>query len=151
MTQEAMATAPLQLEISTAFTYCHPLGALSPFFRALAEGRLLATRCARCGATFCPPRLLCVCGEPVETWVDTGGGATLRLVTETAPSSRRPGGQSQLRYGLVAVDGCRNLLFARLAGTFSPVPGDRLRLQRRGGAVPPHPIQHAVFEAAEDR
>lgn len=39
--------------------YSHSYGLVSPFFRGLLEGKLMATKCPECGTVYCPPRAHC--------------------------------------------------------------------------------------------
>ncbi|GAB5467448.1 MAG: hypothetical protein Kilf2KO_04780 [Rhodospirillales bacterium] len=136
--------APDRQRLTTSFTYSHGFGQLAPFFAGLAEGRLLATRCGHCGEAFCPPRLLCFCGQAVETWFETNGVGLLRHVTTCKVGKKPLGLECAPSFGLIAVQGCSNLFFARLEAP--ALPGSRLRLRPPDRAVG-HPIQQAVFRA----
>lgn len=60
--QEAMKRRPKEFMVidraSFAF-YSHSYGLVSPFFRGLLEGKLLGTKCPKCGTVYCPPRAHC--------------------------------------------------------------------------------------------
>jgi len=53
------------------------------FFRALKdEGRILGTRCGRCGVTYVPGRLFCErCFDELREWTEVGPGGTVEAVT----------------------------------------------------------------------
>ena len=53
------------------------------FFRALKDGgRILGTRCARCGVTYVPGRLFCErCFDELQEWVEVGPGGAVEAVT----------------------------------------------------------------------
>lgn len=60
---------PLVVKNHKDITHFHSYGGLTPFFRGLEAGKLMATRCTRCkGAqSWLPPRVHCPdCLEPTE-------------------------------------------------------------------------------------
>lgn len=135
-----------KIAITTAFAYDHGFGALEPFFHGLSEGRLLATRCARCGAMYCPPRIVCAHDGGSCDWTVTTAEGVVDDWTEADRGSSILQVPGPVTFGLVGIDGCVNRLFARLHGPWHglPLPA-RVRLCPRQHAVP-HPIQLAVFE-----
>lgn len=56
----------LRVEIPRTVTHNHSYGKTSPYFRALAEGKLIGTHCKQCKLTFLPPRPDCP-----DCWGDT--------------------------------------------------------------------------------
>jgi hypothetical protein len=55
---------------------------LHAFYARLAEGRLVTTRCAGCGATAWPPRGFCgACASDAFEWVDLPSEGTLHAFT----------------------------------------------------------------------
>ena len=136
-----------RLLLATEFSYAHSFGELAPFFRGLEEGQLLATRCRVCGKAFCPPRLLCLCGASAYEWFETDGAGAVRQVTTTAVGTRSLGVDQDAVFGLIAIDGCSNLLFAHLAAMDEPYrAGARVQLLAPSGPLT-HPIQQALFQA----
>ena len=73
----------LRLEIPRAVTHGHSYGKTSPYFRALAKGKLVGTHCPLCRLTFLPPRPECPeCWGPND-WVSVskkGRVATFAVV-----------------------------------------------------------------------
>jgi uncharacterized OB-fold protein len=91
---------------------------LTPFYRALQDGRLTTTRCKKDGL-FWPPRLVCPqCHEGELEWVDLP--AKGRLYAFSAVLAGAPMGmESEMPYvvGLVDLDGAPLRLFGRIVGT----------------------------------
>ena len=77
--------------------------------RGLAAGRAVASTCAACGRTWCPPRLGC-CSRagPVRWTTLTGAG---RVVAGTCGGGTLPfgGGPAGEGLALIALDGADNL------------------------------------------
>ncbi len=54
------------------------------FLRGLQEGRILASRCAKCGKRFLPPKSYCVdCYLPITRFGDVGPVGTIAALTES--------------------------------------------------------------------
>jgi uncharacterized protein len=54
------------------------------FLRGLQDGRILASRCAKCGKRFLPPRSYCVeCFVPITRFGDAGPEGTISALTES--------------------------------------------------------------------
>ena len=91
---------------------------LSSFYRALREGRLTTTRCAKDGL-FWPPRLVCPqCHTGELEWVDLPKKG--RLYAFSAVLAGAPAGmESDVPYvvGLVDLEGTKMRLFGRVVGT----------------------------------
>ncbi len=139
--------------LTTSFSYTHAFGRLASFYAALEEGRLLATRCGRCAKAYCSPRFYCLCGSAIDSWITTSGTGILRRVTRSTVGKRPLDLGHSAWFGLIAIEDCDNLLFARLAereGTYRP--GKQVRLCKASKVYQPndsptrHPIQQAVFE-----
>ncbi len=130
-----------------------PLGELAPYFRALAAGRALATRCTVCGRSWFAPRLACPDHGPRTQWHELPGHGRLVAVTQTQTSLPFNDNISASHgFALVAMAGADNLCFARLAPALHAAqPGQPLWISRAAG-VWPHPAQAAEFVGrAEDR
>jgi hypothetical protein len=60
----------LRIEIPRQIVHRHTYGKTSEYFRALAEGKILGTRCNACNLVFLPPRPDCSeCWQKTE-WVE---------------------------------------------------------------------------------
>jgi len=78
--------------------------ALTRFFSALREGRLLATHCRGCGRHWFPPVGFCGrCWQPVADWVELSGRGT--LLSFATPSQPVPELGERVTYGLVELEG----------------------------------------------
>ncbi len=83
------------------------------FFRALRdEGRILGTRCNRCGITYVPGRLFCErCFDELHDWGEVGPAGTVEAATalhlgpDGAPLPR------PVMLALVRLDGADTVLF----------------------------------------
>lgn len=75
--------SPLWLGVrELSLRYAIPIGAIGRFFEGLREGKLLATRCGRCGAKYFPPQADCPnCGAGEVEWFEVSGRG--RLLTYT--------------------------------------------------------------------
>lgn len=140
----------LSVPLEIRLRYQHPLGELSPYFVALREGKLLATRCGRCGSTWAPPRLICTCGSTAVDWVPLAGTGTVEHVTSTASSLPATEVREKMTFVLIRFDGAVNRALARFSGELSAVPGMRVRLRSAGEAASrlAHPVQALVVEPA---
>lgn len=62
-------------------TIIRPFSAAS-FDQYLAEHKLMAARCTRCGGTYMPPRAICpTCHSEELEWLETGGRGRLAAFT----------------------------------------------------------------------
>lgn len=139
------------LRLDLALGYDHGTGALGGYFRALAEGRALASRCRTCRRTWFPPHTLCPedGGACEEAYLD-GGGV---VVAETRTRTRLPftDEERDVIFVLVAMAGADNAVFGRLENfSGAAAAGQRVRLVAAVGPLG-HPAQGAVFNPAEDQ
>jgi len=76
--EEAKKRTPKEFMVidraSFAF-YSHSYGLVSPFFRGLLEGKLMGTKCPKCGTVYSPPRAHCwkpecKVADCFENWID---------------------------------------------------------------------------------
>ncbi len=83
------------------------------FFRALKdEGRILGTRCGRCGVTYVPGRLFCErCFDELREWTEVGPGGAIEAVTalHLGPDGSRLNQPRLL--ALIRLDGADTVLF----------------------------------------
>ncbi|MBW3098312.1 Zn-ribbon domain-containing OB-fold protein [Pseudohoeflea coraliihabitans] len=140
---------PLVARLQLNLDYTHGFGRLSPFFKALAGGRALASRCPACGDVRFPPRRLCLHdGAPTETH-DLAGTGTIMRVTFTSTPIPPGTTAADEAFAEIAMHGADNRVLARLAG--SPdrfCPGTSVVLHPPAGERV-HPIQALVFEPNE--
>ena len=59
----------LRVNLPRTVTHDHSYGNLSPYFRALAEGKLVGTHCRACKKTYLPPRPDCPDCYKKTRWV----------------------------------------------------------------------------------
>lgn len=108
----------------------------SRFLEGLREGRILASRCARCRFVLVPPRIVCAnCYAKMEEFVSVGPEGTLETFTQVCfpfidpeTGRRRP---VPYVYGLIRLDGANNTLQHFLEET----DVSRLRIGQRVAAV----------------
>lgn len=131
------------IDLAFTYRYRHGLGALSHYFDGLERGEAHATRCASCGRTWFPPRLVCACGSDKTQWARLAGTGEVRAVTEgtMAPplDAPRPSGC----FALIAMDGADNLAIGRISETGPVVRGSWVRL-----VADPHHRAHPAQAAA---
>ncbi len=54
------------------------------FLRGLQEGRIIASRCKKCGKSYLPPKAYCVdCFAPIETYKEVGPEGKVAAMTES--------------------------------------------------------------------
>jgi uncharacterized OB-fold protein len=108
--------------------YRHPLGALSPYFRAQSEGWALAAHWG--DGTYFPPRLPPDGSEP--EWVRLTGLGTVVAMTrgDGVLSSTGDAGTTSACV-LVSMDGADNLVVGRVRDPQSLQPGDRMQILAR--------------------
>jgi uncharacterized OB-fold protein len=139
-----MSGGPLRVDLETIWTYSHSLGGLSPYFRNLAVGRALATRCSRCARTWFPPRLRCREHGDTVDWTPLPGTGTVSAATLTTivfPLSTRT---LRAWLALISMDGAHNLAIGCLDSDIDVRHGQRVRLVADETEVP-HPAQSARF------
>lgn len=131
--------------LALTLTYSRHLGDLSPFFEGLASGVARATRCAKCGRSWFPPRLVCPRGHPDLHWVSLPGVGVVRALTDGAGRLPFDARDRRLVLALVAMEGADNLALGRIDVADAIRAGDSVRLvadpQLRGGRA-----WSAVFE-----
>ena len=138
------APQPAPTAIDLHLRYAHSLGGLDPYFRGLAEGRAMASRCPVCKRRWFPPRLRCPDDHADTGWAELSGHGLVMALT--AGRSRLPlaGSAADHTFALIALDGADNLAFGRIADGGNIDVGQRVRLVAVPGE-PPHPAQAACF------
>lgn len=143
-TWETDPEGALVADLALGLRYRHGFGALSPFLRALQEGRALASRCPACDDVRFPPRRLCLHDRtPTVPHPLDGTGEVLRLTTGVTPIPLA-GEAREETFAEIAMHGADNRVLARLRGG-PAAPGARVRLLAPAGELE-HPIQALVFE-----
>jgi uncharacterized OB-fold protein len=133
------------IHLNLALGYEHGLGSFGEYFRALAEGRALASRCGTCGWVWFPPHAHCPeDGGACEAIYLEGYGI---VVAETRTRTRLPftDKDADVTFVLVAMAGADNTAFGRLENhTGADATGEHVKLAAAGGPLG-HPAQGAVF------
>ncbi len=96
--------------------YIHSYAEDSPFFLALAEGRLLGSKCTgrSCGFRYATPRSHCmVCGEPTE-WLELPKSGRLHSWTTCHFGSEAFLSETPYNLALVEFEGFGSVLLGRL-------------------------------------
>ena len=107
----AEGTDWVEQQIYYDMLYTFRLGALSPYAKGLLEGKLLGTKCPKCGDVFVPPRKICgKCNEIIsldENWVDLLDTGTLVNYTITPYKVNDKRGRKAKDHivGMVNIDG----------------------------------------------
>lgn len=99
-----------------SINYIHSYAEDSPFFLALAEGKLRGSRCTRkrCRFVFATPRSHCmVCGAPTE-WIDLPDRGRLHSWTTCHFGSEAFLKETPYNLALVEFEGAGSLLLVRL-------------------------------------
>jgi uncharacterized protein len=115
------ATDPFPLE-SAEHTKLHE------FYTRLAEGRLVTTRCASCGAIAWPPRGFCgECASDGFAWVDLPREGTIHAFT-TQDAGLPSGFEGPRVFAIVKVGGLRVFALVTGADPATVAVGQRVRL-----------------------
>jgi hypothetical protein len=119
---------PIVIEKPRAPIHIHTYGGESPFFKGLAEGKLLATKCKnkKCkpagkeGQVFLPPRVYCPdCLEKME-WVDVTEPARKTARVHTHITVAHPGAFNRVPIPCelisVEIEGVATIIMSQLRG-----------------------------------
>lgn len=100
------------------------------FFRTLRdEGRILATRCGRCGVTYAPGRLFCErCFDALTEWIEVGPAGTVEAVTALHLSPDGGRLDQPVLVALVRLDGADTVLYHYLGDVGADKVGIGLRV-----------------------
>ena len=96
--------------------YIHSYAEDSPFFLALAEGKLRGSKCTRkrCGMVYATPRSHCMnCGAPTE-WTDLPNRGRVHSWTTCHFGSEAFLNETPYNLALIEFEGANSLLLARL-------------------------------------
>ena len=120
------AADPALTSLSLTLTWQHGLGCLAPFFAALAQGRLLGSRCPACGHRTVPMRALCPQDGHAMQQIDLPPAGVLVQVTTGPASALLTAGPALQSFGLVQIPGADNRLLARILSHRPPCAGDQV-------------------------
>lgn len=108
--------APIIIKQPYAIDYIHSYGQDSPWFAALANKRLLGTKCQKCGSVFATPRLACMeCGGECE-WVELPQEGKIHSFTVCHFGAEAFLHETPFILGLIEFPGAATLLLTRLLG-----------------------------------
>ncbi len=111
-----MITEPLIIQDHYEIDYKHSLAEDSPFFRGLAEGKLLGSRCTACGYTFATPRAYCMeCGAPTA-WHELPLRGRIHTFTTCNYGGEAFLKETPFTLVLVEFEGADTLFLSRLKG-----------------------------------
>jgi hypothetical protein len=109
-------TDPLIVKDHYAIDYIHSYAEDSPFFRGLAEGKLLGSECTKCHYKFATPRAYCMeCGAPTQ-WFELPHEGRVHTWTTCYFGSEAFLKETPFNLALVEFEGVNTLLLARLIG-----------------------------------
>jgi len=109
-------TDPLIVKDHYEIDYIHSFAEDSPFFRGLAEGKLMGSECTGCGYRFATPRAYCMeCGAATR-WVELPPTGRVHTWTTCHFGSEAFLKETPFNLALVELDGVNTLLLARLVG-----------------------------------
>ncbi|MDE0310210.1 MAG: zinc ribbon domain-containing protein [Acidiferrobacterales bacterium] len=103
-----MSDASNYFSLKVELDYTYSLGALKPYFDALADARALASSCPACGKVNFPPRIVCGDDWSETDWIELNG--TGEVVEFTA--GRGTNGNS-VAFALIQMKGADNLCLGR--------------------------------------
>jgi len=112
-----------------------PISRTREFWEALAQGRLVTTRCVECGSVTFPPQADCPkCMSGKSEWVEMDREAALVTCTrvDMAPTSFSAAGRYTVAIGETKT-GLRVLAWLEGATPLDAKPGSKLRLEVRKG------------------
>jgi len=108
--------SPIIMKQPYEIVYIHSYGQDSPFFAALANRRLISTRCPKCGYTYGTPRFHCMqCGAECE-WFDLPLEGKIHTFTVCHFGSQEFLPQCPFVLILVEWEGVDTLFLSRLVG-----------------------------------
>ncbi len=127
----AEASAPLEIPDRMDVTFKYSYGELSPFFRGLREGRILGTKCRRCGRVTLPPRPRCGRCFAESDWVECGPEGTVVAATTVHFGTSASADRAPYVCAFVRLDGADTALLGNVAGVTAATPGTRVRARFR--------------------
>ena len=120
--RDADGVESLIIRYPYSINYIHSYAEDSPFFLALAEGRLRGSRCTKkgCAFVYATPRSHCMqCGSPTQ-WVDLPTQGRVHAWTTCHFGSEAFLKETPYNLALVEFDGVGSLLLVRLKDSTEP-------------------------------
>ncbi|HSA92158.1 MAG TPA: Zn-ribbon domain-containing OB-fold protein [Terriglobales bacterium] len=109
-------TDPLVVKDHYEIDYLHSYAEDSPFFLALAQGKLLGSECTGCGYRFATPRAYCMeCGAATR-WFELPREGRVHTWTTCHFGSEAFLKETPFNLALIEFDGVNTLLLTRLVG-----------------------------------
>ncbi len=109
-------TDPIIIKSHYEMDYIHSYAQDSPFFAGLANGKLLGSRCTKCGYTYATPRAHCMeCGEKTD-WTELPLEAEVHTFTVCHFGGEAFLDQTPFTLILAAFEGAQTLFMSRLIG-----------------------------------
>lgn len=109
-------TDPLIVKDHYEIDYIHSYAEDSPFFRGLAEGRLMGSECTGCGYRYATPRAYCMeCGAATK-WTELPREGRVHTWTTCHFGSEAFLKETPFNLALIEFDGVQTLLLSRLIG-----------------------------------
>jgi len=140
---------PLIIEDHYEIDYRHSYAEDSPFFAALAKGRLVGSRCTRCGYVFATPRSHCMeCGAPTE-WHELPLRGRIHTFTTCHYGGEAFLKETPFTLILVEFDGVNTLFLSRLKGCDAESVQIGMPVEARFAKTPSFKVTDVWFEAVD--
>lgn len=142
-----MSDSTVRLDL--ALGYNHGSGALTDYFRALADGRAVASCCENCGRTWFPPHARCPKDGGMCKTTELDGSGVVVAATRTRTRLPFTDSDADVTFVLVAMAGADNAAFGRLEN-FDGADATEMQVQLVAVDHPVgHPAQAIVFHPVE--
>lgn len=107
---------PLIIKHHYEIDYIHSYAQDSPFFAGLSQGKLLGSKCTKCGYKFATPRSHCMgCGAKTE-WIELPKEGKVHTFTTCHFGSEEFLNQTPFTLVLVEFEGVDTLFLSRIVG-----------------------------------
>src|SRR3990172_3895347 len=108
--------SPIVIKYPYQINYIHSFGQDSPFFAGLANGKLLGTKCLKCGYTYATPKMACMqCGGDCD-WIELPTEGKIHTWTTCYFGSEEFLKETPYTLILVEFKGANTLFLSRLIG-----------------------------------
>lgn len=140
---------PLIIEDHYEIDYRHSYAEDSPFFAGLAQGRLLGSRCTRCGYAYATPRSHCMeCGAPTA-WHELPLRGRIHTFTTCHYGGEAFLKETPFTLILVEFDGVNTLFLSRLKGCDPERVQIGLPVEARFAKTPTFKVTDVWFEVVD--
>ncbi len=109
-------TDPIIIKDHYEIDYLHSYAQDSPFFAGLANGRLLGSRCTRCGKVYATPRAHCMDDGAETEWRELPTRGRVHSITTCYYAGQAFLQDTPYTLILVEFDGVDTLMLSRLVG-----------------------------------